>query len=1023
MIIFISIVNGVEIRSLNFSSFNIAKLYIKWDEKLIITAQSIEIKTSKKRETKIDYKKKLKNGFDVLRNINEFSDLIQLIDIKKIAINDLNISFRYKIGEESFLTVQSDKINIHCKIDAYQDHAIVYINQFENRVKYLNLSGIAVIDNKKEEISSKVNINILNDANLTLYMYMNTQTLFYTLDSNKPIENLPYIVKLSGLPSYLHRWTYDAIKMKNAHLNKFYGFVNVSNVENFMKDIYADVDLDALTYIFDTRLAPIVTLNTRLVLQSGILHIYPNNGKFHNQNLNNSYLDIDLNPDKYLLSLYLKDFLSLDNDVLNLLKTYNITLPFIQTSSKIDTHLNLYIKLNNSDVDANGTFGIDHGTFLYKNMNLDASKGLISLAGSRIDIKSLTLAYKNNFESNISGFLNPSKHEGMIDADLNKLQISAFTLTPNRPKVHMRYSVLPNEDQITVSPLILNYKDNEIKVESFNLKFNFEKLLAKVSAVQISAENRLLGYLSGDIDLNKLTANLNLDILKFQYKKIKLDQSLLSLSIKFDQAIQMNLANKSTWKIKDKETILSPLQALYENNRLKISKAQINVVDTFSSNFALDYDINQSSINLLLQKVTIKDEFLKGFFNKDETYNLTINNNDKNTEIYFPKYNTKLLLLENDLWTLKCEDFSKIYKNVPLFGDYNITNGDILLSSTAKNGEFLFSGAIKYPYKFLVKENTPIEKYTFDGKYNAQETDVNINDEFHVKISNEIKIRSNHLGFNIPEFVRFNKEHKLKESKEPSLVTLAAKDSYLYFRDDRKMLADTLNAQYFNSEVTAQLKYKQGKAGFNLNRYGIFYLYGSNFNDSFMEKLFATSKFSKGALSFTFNGAFDDFSGIIEIENTILKEYKALNNVFAFVNTVPSLVTFSVPDYSQKGLHVENMYVGFTAKKGLYDLSDLSLTSKEIKIDGKGSMNLNVDTLDLDLNLKTDLGSKASKIPIVGYILFGKKSISTSLKVTGSIYDPSVSTTVAKDIITAPLNIIKRTLLLPVELISPSNNQ
>ena len=237
------------------------------------------------------------------------------------------------------------------------------------------------------------------------------------------------------------------------------------------------------------------------------------------------------------------------------------------------------------------------------------------------------------------------------------------------------------------------------------------------------------------------------------------------------------------------------------------------------------------------------------------------------------------------------------------------------------------------------------------------------------------------------------------------------------------MLADTLNAQYFNSEVTAQLKYKQGKAGFNLNRYGIFYLYGSNFNDSFMEKLFATSKFSKGALSFTFNGAFDDFSGIIEIENTILKEYKALNNVFAFVNTVPSLVTFSVPDYSQKGLHVENMYVGFTAKKGLYDLSDLSLTSKEIKIDGKGSMNLNVDTLDLDLNLKTDLGSKASKIPIVGYILFGKKSISTSLKVTGSIYDPSVSTTVAKDIITAPLNIIKRTLLLPVELISPSNNQ
>ena len=86
-------------------------------------------------------------------------------------------------------------------------------------------------------------------------------------------------------------------------------------------------------------------------------------------------------------------------------------------------------------------------------------------------------------------------------------------------------------------------------------------------------------------------------------------------------------------------------------------------------------------------------------------------------------------------------------------------------------------------------------------------------------------------------------------------------------------------------------------------------------------------------------------------------------------------------------------------------------------------MNLRTDTLDLDLNLKTDLGSKASKIPIVGYILFGKDSISTSLKVTGSIYDPDVSTTVAKDMIIAPLNIIKRALLLPVELFSPSSKE
>ena len=84
----------------------------------------------------------------------EFSDLVQEIDIKKITINDANISFRYKIGEDSFLSIKSGKIKALCKIEAQKNRSIVYINQFENTKEQFHIYGIAIIDNTKEEITS-----------------------------------------------------------------------------------------------------------------------------------------------------------------------------------------------------------------------------------------------------------------------------------------------------------------------------------------------------------------------------------------------------------------------------------------------------------------------------------------------------------------------------------------------------------------------------------------------------------------------------------------------------------------------------------------------------------------------------------------------------------------------------------------------------------------------------------------------------------------------------------------------------
>jgi hypothetical protein len=129
-----------------------------------------------------------------------------------------------------------------------------------------------------------------------------------------------------------------------------------------------------------------------------------------------------------------------------------------------------------------------------------------------------------------------------------------------------------------------------------------------------------------------------------------------------------------------------------------------------------------------------------------------------------------------------------------------------------------------------------------------------------------------------------------------------------------------------------------------------------------------------------------------------------------------------LPNYNKDGLYVKNAYLNFSSRNGLMDISNLYLNSKELKIVGKGTANIKQNKINLLLNLKTDLASDVSKIPLVGYLIFDGKSLSTTLKVTGKLNNPKIQTQLAKDIVVAPLNIIKRTLTLPYRLIKKAVN-
>ncbi len=146
--------------------------------------------------------------------------------------------------------------------------------------------------------------------------------------------------------------------------------------------------------------------------------------------------------------------------------------------------------------------------------------------------------------------------------------------------------------------------------------------------------------------------------------------------------------------------------------------------------------------------------------------------------------------------------------------------------------------------------------------------------------------------------------------------------------------------------------------------------------------------------------------------------YWIMNNVFAFIDTIPSLMNFSLPDYSSRGMEVSSAVVNLQYMQGVLHVTAFALRSGNLDMQGSGIVDPQRGTIDMDIDLVTAAKGNISRIPLVGplvgYILAGdKKRPSITLKVTGNLEDPEVQSSALKDYITWPVETILRVVELP----------
>jgi hypothetical protein len=161
--------------------------------------------------------------------------------------------------------------------------------------------------------------------------------------------------------------------------------------------------------------------------------------------------------------------------------------------------------------------------------------------------------------------------------------------------------------------------------------------------------------------------------------------------------------------------------------------------------------------------------------------------------------------------------------------------------------------------------------------------------------------------------------------------------------------------------------------------------------------------------------------GIITIKGGVVSSFKTYNNMIALFNTVPSLATLSNPGFSKQGFEVRSGRIEFriVGERVYFDM--IYIDGKSAAISGKGTVSTRNGAINMDLAVRTarGIGKLIGSLPVVGYILMGKdKSITTGVKVTGTLENPKVETHVVLETLLSPFKMFVRTIKSPAHIIN-----
>jgi len=428
----------------------------------------------------------------------------------------------------------------------------------------------------------------------------------------------------------------------------------------------------------------------------------------------------------------------------------------------------------------------------------------------------------------------------------------------------------------------------------------------------------------------------------------------------------------------------------------------------------------ESIFNIKYLRLGDKDERLVNLENQTVPFILDYN---KGIKVTVPKFKMDFVEKEKK-YTLNISDLNKVKQY--LSDDIPIEDGGNVAIETNDFEHYRFKGMMKRSSCFLYEKNNVCRtRVPFEGKASATDVDFYAFDKRLYFNKSKSRIKLKNLNIDLKKFLELDRKPSKKaqkKKKSKKLVILGTKSNLRY--DEYRLITDSYdveilangNIKAIGSSAGDIIKFTKIKNELTLQALRI--------KDKVLHPLINFDGLQNGRYSITKTGNPKKvMTGEIIVEGGVMRGFKAYNNTIAFINTIPALATLHKPGYSNKGFTIESGVIEYRMIKSDKIIFDsIYIQGDSSTIVGKGEIDLKKKTINVELGIQVarELGKVVGSIPLVGYILVGKdKSITVGLQITGSLDKPDVSVSAAKDILSYPLQLIKRTIEAPQQLLAP----
>lgn len=599
--------SGIKIDSFSYGNINISQFYLKFDKKLIVDIDNIEIKSKKSN---------VKNSYDDLKKnitlLPKVLKLFQSIHIERLKID--GNEFTIFLNDKS-LYLDNKFVNISSKVKfiANEVHFDLY-SLYLKDIKLL-LDGKVKLDYFNEKLNHYGNF-AYKDIQGSIKLDMTTKLAKFYVNSQK-FKSLDFIKDFIRLDKEAEAWMYDNVK-GDIKLVNFYGEVDLEKEKLKEKSLVGSASISNALIKFHKNLKAIKTEKISVSYKNDVLKFHLEKPTYDDLKMNGSRVEIHnlSSQRKGYVDVLIKTKTKLDEKILNLLKAYDINLPLVQTSGITFAKLNLKIPyLASKKMTTKGDFTVLKSKIKINDFEFLTKKANIILDGTLVKIKNSNFEIPKLLNSTVSLNLDTKTLKAKGDA-----QILSFLIKENDVEIidlkNKKTSLSLDFNKavlINLADLLTEIKIDEsikIKLKDLSSLYNSSKLL---KSIPIKAGNLNLDIQSvNDISFNGRLKQLDFPILKDEKKVESLD---ILGRIKNNDLNINSKNNDIKFSIKDKKQslfiqnhtiLLNTKKEEKVSNDLELS---INAIDSEVKVDRSLYYLKSAKANLGKEKTTFEGDF------------------------------------------------------------------------------------------------------------------------------------------------------------------------------------------------------------------------------------------------------------------------------------------------------------------------------------------------------------------------------------------------------------------------------